>query len=178
MKILITGIAGSGKTSVIKELRSRGYTALDLDDCYVCTYVNKQTGKPAKYIEGAGREWIENHRWIVVTSKLVALLEALPKDEEVFIAGKIAKIQAEEMTDIFDITFLLQPHDSVIHDRLRTRTTNRDNFAKEEDERDSIVKNRHEFERACVESGALVLENHGTVQDLVEAILEQVRTKS
>ncbi|MDP2655926.1 MAG: hypothetical protein Q8P17_05520 [bacterium] len=171
MRILITGIAGSGKTTIIAELRARGHNAIDLDNCGVCAWIHKETGERAEYVEGAGKEWIENHRWQVITPKLTSLLKDFPVHQDVFVGGKIAKIQARELADVFDVIYLLRPHDSVVDERLATRTTNAVNFGKKKEERDSIIGKRDPFEAACIEVGAVPLENHGTSEELIARIL-------
>jgi len=59
MKILVTGIAGTGKTSLIRALGEQGYLVIDLDDSGLCDWIHKETGEIAEYAEGAGKEWID-----------------------------------------------------------------------------------------------------------------------
>ncbi|MFA6601454.1 MAG: hypothetical protein WCT02_01145 [Candidatus Paceibacterota bacterium] len=174
MKVLITGIAGSGKTTIISELKKSGYSAIDLDGSGVCTWINKKSGKEAVYKEGAGREWIEEHRWQVVTPRLIDLLKTYSDNEHVFIGGKIARIQVKEIYEIFDIVYLLKPDDSVIDNRLSSRTSNISNFAKKESERLAIIKNRHEFEKACLEAGAILVNNNGTIKDVISQVISGI----
>jgi len=171
MKILITGIAGSGKSTIIAELQRRGRKVIDLDDCGVCVWVNKKTGIQAEYHEGAGKEWIENHRWQVVVPRLIGLLNSFGNDKDIFVGGKVARIQLGEIKEIFDRIYLLIPDDAIIHERLRTRTINKVNFAKGDDERKTIIEGRRPFEAACLEIGAIPLNNRGTVSELIKDIL-------
>ena len=175
MRVLLTGIAGSGKTTAMRALGEAGYRALDLDDCNVCTYVNKETGEPAVYTEGDGGAWIARHRWVVIVPKLVALLDTFPKDEIVFMGGKFAKGQAAELAQVFDHIFLLQPPDAVIDHRLATRTSNAKNFGRQEDERTGIIQSRAPFEETCLAAGATLLTNDGTIDELVTAILSEIK---
>jgi broad-specificity NMP kinase len=171
MKVLITGIAGTGKSSAIKELRVRGYNVIDLDDHTAAGWVNKHTGEVAEYREGAGKKWIEDHRWQVLTSKLLALFEKFPADQDIYVGGKVASVQTKEISEIFDVIYLLQPKDSVVDVRLESRTTNEVNFGKKQEERESIIQNRHKFEASCLEVGAIPLHNHGTVHELLDIVL-------
>jgi len=173
MKVLLTGIAGSGKTSAVNALRAQGYNAIDLDDSDVCAWVNKQTGEQTDYVAGAGKEWIENHRWQVIPTRLLEALSSFAEDVDVFVGGKIARTQAREIANIFDVVYLLKPPNSIVDERLRTRTTNIRNFGREREERDYIVKNRNDFERACERVGAIPLENRGSIEELLDAILRK-----
>lgn len=170
MRTLITGIAGSGKSTIVSELRRRGYRAIDLDDCGVCVWVNKQTGEQAEYVEGAGKGWIEQHRWQVVIPRLIELLDSFP-EEDIFVGGKVASVQVEDIGKVFDVLYLLRPSDPVVRERLGSRTSNKVNFAKTKEEREAITENRAKFEQICYEAGMIVLDNHGSVEEIVDRIL-------
>jgi len=173
MKILITGIAGAGKTTIINELIKLGEQALDLDNSGTCAWINKKTGEETAYKEGAGKEWIENHRWQVIPSRLIERLSNFSTAKNIYVGGKVARIQLEEMSKIFDKIFLLNPYDNIVDSRLASRTSNKHNFAKSKDERDHIVNNRYEFEKECLRVGAIPLNNHGTVKEIVEFLIKQ-----
>lgn len=51
MKILITGVAGTGKTTALAELQKRGYLVIDLDATGLCRWRNKETGAYDEYGE-------------------------------------------------------------------------------------------------------------------------------
>lgn len=171
MRVLITGIAGSGKSTIISLLKEKGYVAVDLDDCGVCAWVNKETGEQTDYREGAGKDWIENHRWQVILPNLTQLLQSYPADQHVFIGGKVTKSQAPDMQKLFDRIYLLQPDDMYVDKRLASRSSNAVNFGKKREERETILKNRHAFEKAFLTIGAIPLPNHGSVAEVVEKIV-------
>lgn len=167
MKIFITGIAGSGKTTIIEALTNRGDQALDLDACGICAWINRETGKTATYKEGAGKDWIKEHRWQVIIPRLTELLSTLDSSKNIYVGGKVASSQMDEIVKIFDVIYLLKPDDSIVGERLVTRTSNKGNFAKTQEERDMIIRNRDKFEKACLEVGAIILENCGGVDKAV-----------
>jgi predicted ATPase len=45
MKIRITGISGTGKTTTLAELQKHGYVVIDLDATGMCRWKNKETGE-------------------------------------------------------------------------------------------------------------------------------------
>lgn len=153
------------------ELAKRGYQTVDLDTSNTCIWVNKDTEEEAFYEEGAGPEWIEKHRWQVVPQKLLNVMSTLSQDEDIYVSGKIARKQLGEMLKIFDKIYLLKPHSSIIDNRLETRTSNVNNFAKTKSEREIITKNRDKFEQACLEAGAIPMDNHGTLEEILDAII-------
>ena len=170
MKILITGIAGSGKSTIAKELIKLGRQAVDLDNSGLCSWVNKKTDEVTEYVEGAGKDWIENHRWQVIVPKLVNLLATYSDGTDIFITGKVARIQLAEMARIFDKIILLKPHSTIVDDRLANRVSNRSNFAKTKEERKVIIDNRYDFENECLRVGSIELDNHGTIEEIIKKI--------
>src|SRR5690349_5758550 len=122
MRILITGIGGSGKTTTIQELESRGDIAIDLDKTGLCYWENKETGEKETYTAGAGSAWIEAHSWKLDIPALAEFLKTFPADKDVYIGGKIASSQFGEVGKLFDKIFLLRPSDEVLAHRQSTRT--------------------------------------------------------
>lgn len=175
MKILITGISGSGKSTIIMELTKRGYQTVDLDTSNTCIWVNKITGEETFYQEGAGADWIEQHRWQVVTPKLISVISSFSPEKDIYVSGKVASNQLNEMVEIFDVIYLLKPHDLIIKERLSTRTSNVNNFAKTKEERDIITKNRDKFEKACLDIGAIPLDNQDSLEEAINIITNHNR---
>ena len=68
--ILITGIAGSGKSSVCEELRNQGYRAHDFEKEGYCELVDKKTGKVVEDPDENDLELIKQHKWMCDKNKL------------------------------------------------------------------------------------------------------------
>jgi GTPase SAR1 family protein len=111
--VLITGVSGSGKSSLVHELRGRGFLAVDADD----------DGFTEPGPDGA---W----RWRV--DKVQRLLDE-HGDRPLFFAG----CSDEQARLRFDHRVLLTAPVDLIVDRLRTRTTNA--YGKTELEIDRIL---------------------------------------
>lgn len=102
-RILITGMSGTGKSSVIKEMREHGYKAVDMDDS-------------GWSIDSADGDWIWNE------PRVQDLLDSLEDDEVLFLSG-CADNQGQFYPQFDKIVLLSAPTD-VIMNRLKTRTTN------------------------------------------------------
>jgi len=171
MRILITGIAGGGKTSIVRALQEQGHQSFDLDDSGICAWVHRENGTTAKYVEGAGKEWIAAHRWQVIESRLIEQLESFNSHKNIYVGGKVASNQVEAMAKMFDRIYLLQPDDSVIDERLASRTSNTSNFGKKSEERQHLIENRRGFEETYLAVGAIPIKNHGSIGEVLELIL-------
>src|SRR5581483_1763505 len=100
MRVLLTGMSGVGKSTVVHELRSRGYLAVDSDD----------DGYTEPTADG-------RHAWCIPS---VRRLFNERRDELLFFAG----CSDEQAQFHFDLTILLTAPEAVLLARLARRTTN------------------------------------------------------
>lgn len=102
-RILITGMSGTGKSTVIAELRSLGYRAIDMDE-------------PGWSLYTPDGEWIWNEE------RVHALLASLEEDDTIFLSG-CAINQGKFYPQIDTIILLSAPADTLV-ERITTRTNN------------------------------------------------------
>jgi shikimate kinase len=111
-RVLITGMSGSGKSSVIQELVARGQRAHDLDTLEWSQWIDTD---PSDVLTPArGKDWV----W---REELVRALLSQPGDGTLFIGGC-----AENMGQLFpliDTVVLLSAPVATIMERLRTRSS-------------------------------------------------------
>jgi len=142
MKILLTGITGTGKTTILAELQKRGYMVVDLDATGMCRWKNKETNEITEYGPiGRDYKWLTEHGWYCDTDILKKLLSCIREDKDVFVAVITENI--EEVVDEFDKTFIFVADDGIIKERLDKRTNN--HFAKKEEEQDFVLKHSREL---------------------------------
>lgn len=110
-RILLTGMAGTGKSAALDELAARGYRVVDTDDPGWKEY------RP--YAEPLD----ELHRgdWLWVEDRMTALLDS-DDDSSLFVAGGVRN--QSKFYDRFDGVVLLSAPADVILDRVARRTTN------------------------------------------------------
>ena len=116
LAILLTGMSGVGKSSVLAELARRGFDTVDTDDG---GWIRRDRGEPL---------WHE---------PLMEALLSSPRQGPLFVQGTVAN--QGHFYDRFNAVVLLSAPREVILERLRTRTTN--NFGKSADERAKIIRN-------------------------------------
>ena len=130
-KILVTGISGTGKSSVLGELGRRGYRVVDTDDQGWREY--------RKHLEPID----ELHRgeWLWVEERMTALLDF--DDGRSLFVGRGTRNQSK-FYDRFNAVVLLSAPADVILDRVARRTTN--NYGKIALERAEILADLAEVE--------------------------------
>ena len=130
-RILVTGISGTGKSSVLSELGRQGYRVVDTDDQGWREY--------RKYPEPID----ELHRgeWLWVEERMNSLLD-VEHGRSLFVGGGAGN--RAKFYDRFDAVVLLSAPTDVILDRVARRTTN--DYGKASLERAEILADLAEIE--------------------------------
>jgi dephospho-CoA kinase len=114
--ILITGISGVGKSTVIEELAVRGYAAVDLDSNAFSTWIDVEDDSATPGTP------VEPHRdWVWHEERVQALLSAY-RTGQLFVSGCVSNMG--KFRPQFDRTVLLSAPAATIVTRLATRTNN------------------------------------------------------
>jgi dephospho-CoA kinase len=114
VRVLVTGMSGTGKSSALAELEKRGYRVVDTDS--------------TEWSEWYGQEWL----W---REDRMAELLAQDGDRPLFVSGCMSN--QGKFYDRFDAVVLLSAPAEVILDRVDRRTTN--DYGKTQRERDLIL---------------------------------------
>lgn len=115
-RILITGMSGTGKSTVINDLTARGYNAVDLDCADYSEWVDvrddaQQPGTPVEV----------NKDWVWREAQIQELLST-DDDETLFLSGCASNMG--EFRQQFDHVILLSAAAPIIMHRLKTRQSN------------------------------------------------------
>jgi dephospho-CoA kinase len=112
-RVLVTGMSGTGKSSVIAELAARGYNAVDADEGGLSELVSVPLDELTGL--GPGQDWV----W-----REDRIQELLSSDDTgpLFLSG--CSPNQGKFYPQFDHIFLLTAPPAIIVERLATRTTN------------------------------------------------------
>jgi broad-specificity NMP kinase len=169
MKYLITGVAGTGKSTLAKELRRRGYAAYDVEEGF-SYHINKQTGERASYPTNPTPEWYEQHERVFDEAVLMNLLKK-HAGEPLFICSITAN-QAKFYPQ-FDKIFLLTAPDDVITYRLGTRTNNY--FGRHPLELQRVIGRHQQFDDEMLAIDAQPVDSTRPIGAVADDILSSIK---
>lgn len=167
MKILITGVVGSGKSTIIKELRKRGYHAYDGDIVKGLTRWEDGNGQPVvDKPKPKPKGWFDNHYW---NWNEQLLRELLNKSKLIFIGG-IASNQ-KKFYSLFDKTILLTLDANTLTLRVKSRKTN--SFGKDKNELSHIQSWHKPFEDDLKKMGVVSIDGNLPLNVIIARILKE-----
>jgi dephospho-CoA kinase len=169
--IWITGISGSGKSAVRRELRDRGFRALGTDEDGLAHWIDTETGDVTRQttvgVNQRTPEFHARHDWRVDIQSVRRLAKDAGLDL-VFLCGAVQNEAAA--WDFFDKAILLSVDEETIRQRISARTEN--DFGKSDLELEFILGWNRDIENAYAGYGATIVDARQPLRDVVEDILE------
>jgi dephospho-CoA kinase len=150
MRVLLTGMSGTGKSTLVRELQRRGYAAHDADDGFA--------------------EPRADGRWGWRADEVAGLLADAP-DRLLFFAG----CSEEQAALPFDYRVLLTAPRSVLVQRLRTRTGNA--YGRDDSELRQVLADLVEVEPLLRRSADLVLTTTAPPAEIADVLLRRIEAR-
>lgn len=172
--IYITGIPGSGKSTVCNELKRRGYAAYDTDNDAIAFFYNDVSGELVKrLVPPADRspEWRARYSWKAKRETVERLVTGAERDGVLFLCGVTAN-DVDELWDLFSEVFALVISDGQM---LRKRIADRDEdgYGKNPHELASLLDWQPTAAAQYEELGAILVDASQPLGKVVDAILAQ-----
>jgi dephospho-CoA kinase len=160
-RVLLTGMSGTGKSTVIAELAARGYRAVDTDEDGLSELVSV----PDDELTGLdpGQDWVWRE------DRIRALLAT--DDADVLFLSGCAPNQGTFYPQFDHIVLLTAPAD-VIVERLATRTTNP--YGKRPEEVARVLALQQTVEPMLRRSAGCVVDTSGPLDQVVATVLRHV----
>jgi shikimate kinase len=158
-RVLITGLSGTGKSSVVRELAARGHRAVDADSGGLSELVAAPEGAVTGV--GGGQDWVWREQRIT---------ELLDAPGELFLSG--CSPNQGWFYPRFDHVILLTAPAATIVERLRTRSTN--DFGKDPGELARTLDLLRTVEPLLRNGADLVIDTRAPLGQVVDTILGYV----
>jgi dephospho-CoA kinase len=163
MRMLITGMSGTGKSTVIAELAKRGHRAVDLDSPDYSEIVPAAEGEITGV--GGGMDWIWNEE------RVATLLDSAGA-EPLFLSG-CSPNQGRFYPRLDRVILLTAPLDVILH-RLATRTTN--DFGKRPEEGAATLELIETVEPLLRQRADLVIDTTAPLDSVVSWVVQLAAT--
>ena len=157
---LVEGVSGTGKTSVCKELRRRGYHAVN-GDTELAYQGDPETGEPT---DGVPSHW--HHIWRVDS---VRTLVADQNERFTFFCGGSRNFST--FLELFDGVFVLEVDADTLNRRLDQRAD--DEFGSQQSERDLIL--RLHRTREDTPTGGILIDATAPLAHVVDEIVRRAK---
>lgn len=165
--IYVTGIAGSGKSAVQKELAHLGYEAFDEDDPEIGSAHNKQTNEAVRVppLEQRTPQWFAEHEWRVFPESIRKLKDR-SKSQAVFLCGNAA---SEQQLLEFDKVVLLDIDEQTLRDRINSRKDN--NFGQSEHELQIILDRNEKMKKIYGNAHLVIIDATQALSTVVSRVI-------
>jgi adenylate kinase family enzyme len=170
--IYITGIAGSGKSTVRQELLRRGYKVYGGAEDGIAAFFNNDSGKRVERLVPAKErtpEWLSIHSWRIPLA-VITKLRLLAKDEPVYVCAYTSNDKSE-LWGLFDKIFALTTDKETIKYRITNRTNN--DVGKTSNELKDILNQQKTAEEEYQKLGAIIIDAKQPITRVVDEILEK-----
>jgi dephospho-CoA kinase len=169
-RVLLTGMSGTGKSTVTAALAVRGYKAIDADANEWSEWVVHSGPDPYNSVSSTAPDWIwRSHDWDWREDLIQRLLSA--EDANVLFVSGCAKKQVKFYAQ-FDHIVLLSAPAPVIVERLATRTANP--YGKHPDELARVLEQLKTVEPLLREAASLEVDTSAPIDQVIETILAHV----
>jgi shikimate kinase len=162
-RVLLTGMSGTGKSTVINALAARGYKAVDTDDHGLSEWVAVPLDEPTGL--GPGQDWVWRE------DRIQDLLSS--HDVEVLFLSGCSPNQGRFYPQ-FDHIVLLTAPAAVLVERLATRTTNP--YGKHPDEVARVLALQQTVEPPLRAGAGLEVDTSAPLDQVVATVLRLVQS--
>jgi len=168
MLVWVTGLSGTGKSSVAARLRDLGHRSVDADDDGISGWRNHATGGivPSPPIEERPPDWLEQHAWTIDARRVEALVHSADV-RPVILFGAVEN--EAEVLALADVVVCLVADADTLRRRLADRQTN--DFGKAPGDVDAVISWLGVFEARHEAIGATMIDATLPLPEVVDAVL-------
>lgn len=170
----VTGVSGTGKSSVLQELNARGFEARGVDEHVYANWVDRTTGSIVAF-PGEDHldmhQWHRDHMWVMDADEVTALQQRVgAEDTNVFLCGGTSGEDA--VWQKFARVFALIVDAETLQQRIDQRTGN--SFGKTPEELREILDWHQRSEETYRDRGATFIDATRSLDAVVDDIIRHV----
>ncbi len=166
MKILLTGMSGTGKSTLVDELAARGYKAIDADSDEWSEWVAVSSDSSSELGNSPVRA---NEDWVWREDRIRDLLAR--EDSDLLFLSGCADNMGQFLPHFDRIVLLSAPADTIVQ-RLKTRTNN--TYGKHPDELARVLALQQTIEPLLRKTATHEIDTSAPVDQVIAAVLRLI----
>ncbi len=168
--VLITAVAGTGKSTVCGALQRLGYHARDIESIEeLYELFDEKTGK---VVQGNMDQIRDGLYWYCNGAKLQKIVDSETAELTLYCGGMA---NTEDVWNIFDAVIVLTVSDETTTRRLSTRAPGE--FGSTQDNRDWILSWKHELEQKWFDMGGVAVDAEGSPEEVAKLVIKTLPLK-
>jgi broad-specificity NMP kinase len=172
--VLVTAVAGSGKTTACKALSDLGYNSYDIESIPgLFSLIDEETGEPMIKHDGSNPELVIKGDWNCDKDKMQKLIDDETADIT-FYCGAASNIK--DIRSLFDAVVILRVSDKTTVERLSSRPDGQ--FGHTSEIREWVLSWKHEIEEEWINAGGITVSAEEIPAEVARAIVDAVSTAS
>lgn len=165
--ILVTAVAGSGKSTVCKALNDAGFNALDIEDIPgLFSLLDEDTGKPMPSHDGSDVNLVKRGDWVCDKAKLKEIID---KETATLTFYCGASSNYSEIWNLFDQVIFLKVSDKTTLERLSTRKLGE--FGNSQGVREWVLSWKKWLEDEWLDAGAIAVSGEESPKEVANVII-------
>ena len=173
LKVLVIGVAGTGKSYLVKKMKSLNLNAVDVDHG-LATFVD-ENGNGAEYDPKGGAKWWRSHYYVLKPGRLEALLD---RSKTLYLFGDVGGQTGQkngllDVAHLFDRVYYLRAPVGLIKRRLAKRTDNP--FGKNPEEIEGVAKHKAKLDRIAKRRNLVVIDATLPTEKIIEILTRHER---
>jgi len=167
----VTGLSGTGKSTILRELRARRFHARGVDEDGYADWINRITGRPDPFPRGDPgfdfHAWYAAHYWVLSVKRISVLSRAAARlGKPVFLCGSA---NGDDIVwQLFDKVIALVADERTIRQRIAARP---DGFGAAPEELADVLFWHAGFETAYRAFGATIVDATRPLPDVVTEVI-------
>jgi broad-specificity NMP kinase len=170
-KYWITGVAGTGKTTVGQELANLGHYVVDVEETKgLCAWWSIESEQFVAFPDVVTSEFSVAHRWRLDMDKL----EEITDDTKPSVVLVGTNETLKENMSMFEKVFILRCEPDVFIERLNNRKNN--DFGKDESIQQEIMGWYKDFETRMLDAGAISIDASQSINGVADQIAKHLNS--
>ena len=166
--VFVTGLAGSGKSTICQKLGEMGYKSYDIEKIKgLFKMVDKETGEVIEGYDNDDLKKVKKGKWICDKEKLQEIMNS-EKSEIAFYCGNASNY--DDIISLFNKVVLLLVSPEVMGQRLSTRK--RGGFGRTKEVQDWVMTWKDWWENDIRERGVITINADGSLEKIAKEVIE------